>query len=253
MYGDTLGIESAPAAPGDMVEEITAYLRLDDDLPTIQKGLSSDAHVNEGIRRYPGLRLLRQDPWETLATFILSSVSNIPRISRTVELIATTLGEPVALDRTYRHTFPGPERLAAVDEAELRRLGCGFRAPYLLRAAQDVASGALRLGQLRGLPYAETLPLLTALHGVGEKVADCVMLFALDRMEAFPVDRWVQRAVAQWYGVRSRRYGDVRDWAWEHFGAHAGYANQYLFWNARQQRRDQAAEGDRSSRSDPEA
>ena len=229
-----LWVESAPSPPWDMVWRMLEYLRMDDDLLAIQGRLSSDPHVAVSIGAYPGLRLVRQDPWEALAAFILSAVSNIPRIARTVELIATTLGHPVTLGGLSRHTFPSPQRLADATEDELRRLGCGFRAPYLLSAARAVALEQLPLYHLRGLPYEQVREALTTLPGVGDKVADCVMLFSLDRLEAFPVDRWVQRVLEQWYGIGPlKRYADARVWAWEQFGADAGYANQYLFCRRR--------------------
>ena len=238
-----IAIESAPSAPADLAESIAAYLRLDDDLPAIQQRLGLDVPVAEGIAHYPGLRLMRQEPWETLAGFILSSTSNIPRIARTMELLATTFGETVVLESelgepSVRHTFPSAGLLAEAGEARLRELGCGFRAPYLAGAAEAVASGALALDRLRGAAYEEGLAGLTALHGVGDKVADCVMLFSLDRLEAFPADRWVRRVVVELYGLASNvSYDGVRQWAAERFGADAGYANQYLFWQVRESRR----------------
>lgn len=235
-----IGIASAPTPPAELAESLASYLRLDDDLPVIQARIAVDPHVRDGIEHYPGLRLLRQDPWETLAGFILSSTSNIARISRTVELLATTLGEPIDLDSERRHAFPRPEALAEAGEQRLRQLGCGFRAPYLARAGAAVADGALRLDALRGVAYADALAELTALHGVADKIADCTMLFSLDRMEAFPTDRWVRRVVVDRYGLPPNiTYDGVRQWASERFGADAGYANQYLFWHIRQETRAQ--------------
>jgi N-glycosylase/DNA lyase len=233
-----LTIESSPTPAIEMVEPVAGYLRLDDDLLAIQSRIGSDPRVQEGIDRYPGLRVLRQDPWETLAGFILSSTSNIGRISRTVELLAETFGAPVTLGDVTRQTFPTPGELAEAGEARLRELGCGFRAPYLQGAAEAVAAGQLPLGQLRGAPYADALASLTGLHGVGDKIADCAMLFSLDHMEAFPADRWVRKVVVEWYGMAANlSYDGVRQWAWERFGQDAGYANEYLFWNVRQSER----------------
>ncbi len=181
------------------------------------------------------MRLMRQEPWETLAAFILSSTSNIPRIARTVELLADTFGEPRTLGAITRNTFPRPGVLAEAGEEQLRALGCGFRAPYLARAAAAVADGTLALGALRGAPYADVHAALTALHGVGDKIADCAMLFSLERLEAFPADRWVRRVLVDWYGLPANvSYDGTRTWAQERFGSDAGYANQYLFWNIRQ-------------------
>ena len=239
MTGDRLTVDSAPAAPGQTAERVLDYLRMDDDLPAIHRRLSQDPHVAGAIAEYPGLRLLRQDPWETLAAFILSSTNNMKRIALIIERLATALGNPISLHSLTRNTFPTAERVAGAGEQALRHLGCGFRAPYLAAAAQAVVSGQLPLEGLRGQPYDELLQRLVALHGVGDKIADCVMLFSLDRLEAFPVDRWVQRALEQWYGTGPiKRYADARAWAWERFGADAGYANQYLFWRRRQARGD---------------
>jgi N-glycosylase/DNA lyase len=238
MSGNALQIESSPTPPAEIAESVLAYLRLDDDLPAIQAALSVDPHAAEAIQNYSGLRLLRQDPWETLAGFILSSTSNIPRISKTVELLADTFGDAVEIDDVRRHTFATPAALAEAGEGRLRELGCGFRAPYLAGAATAVASGELRLDLLRGAPYEDVLPQLTALHGVGEKIADCAMLFSLDRLDAFPADRWVRKVLVDYYDLSPKiTYDGARQWAWDRFGANAGYANQYLFWNARQSTR----------------
>ncbi len=236
--GAALLIESAPTPPADMAEAVAAYLRLDDDLAAIHERIGWDERVRSGIDAYPGMRLLRQEPWEALASFILSSTSNIPRISRTVELLSKTFGESLELDGVVRHAFPTPASLAGAGEARLRELGCGFRAPYLAGAGAAVASGDLPLAGLRLAPYEEALASLVALHGVGEKIADCVMLFSLDKMQAFPNDRWVVKALHEWYGLPEKaKYGAMREWAWERFGNDAGYANQYLFWNVRQSTR----------------
>jgi N-glycosylase/DNA lyase len=231
-------IESDVPLASDIEGAIASYLRLDDDLPAIQRELATDPHIGDGVRAFPGLRLLRQDPWETLAGFILSSTSNIPRIARTMELIADTLGQPLELGDTTRHAFPAPEAFVRAGETQLRDLRCGFRAPYLVAAARAVATGELALEALREAPYAEALAALSALPGVGDKIADCVMLFSLDHLEAFPVDRWIHRALVDWYGAESTfRYEALRDWAAGRFGPLAGYANQYLFWHIRQSRR----------------
>ena len=239
---DGVLIESAPTPPADLAEHIAAYLRLDDDLPAIHSRIRWDERVREGIDHYPGMRLMRQEPWETLAAFILSSTSNIPRIARTVELLADTFGEPRTLDGTTRNTFPRPEVLAEAGEERLRALGCGFRAPYLAQAAAAVADGTLALDALRGAGYADVLEALTALYGVGDKIADCAMLFSLERMEAFPADRWVRRVLVDLYGLPANvSYAGVRTWAQERFGSDAGYANQYLFWQVREASRKRVA------------
>lgn len=234
----SIAVESAPAPPESMVAALAAYFRIGDGLAAVQRRIARDERVREGVAAHPGMRVLRQEPWETLAAFILSSTSNMPRISRTVELLAETFGERVALDEAERRTFPAPAQLAAAGEARLRELGCGFRAPYLADAAAAVASGALPLDALRSASYADALAALTSLRGVGDKIADCVMLFALEKTEAFPIDRWALKVLREWYGLPANaKYAEAREWARSRFGADAGYANQHLFWLVRQSTR----------------
>ncbi len=222
----------------DLEETIYDYFRIGDDLKEVQERIGWDTRVKYGINKFPGMRILRQDPWEVLVSFILSSTSNIPRISRTVELLSSKYGERISLDQSIRYTFPSPELLAEVGEARLRELGCGFRAPYVASAALAVADGKLPLYELRESSYLEAMKHLTGLKGVGDKIADCVMLFSLDKLRAFPNDRWITKALHDWYGFPLRsKYEDSREWSWNRFGDDAGYANQYLFWNIRQSTR----------------
>ena len=229
-------VESGPTPPGKLTDALAAYLRLDDDLPAIQRQLAEDGRVGEAIAAYSGLRVLRQDPWETLAAFILSQNSNIPRIAGTIE------GDrPSALASRWSRwarpgtRFPHPRGWLRWARRRSEKLGCGYRAPYLSGAAAMVASGEVRLDRLRRASYQEAQEALLAILGGGEKVADCVMLFALDQMVAFPVDRWIRRALEDWYapGI-AMTYPRARAWALEQFGPLAGYANQYLFWGRRQ-------------------
>ena len=165
--------------------------------------------------------------------FVISSYSNIKRITKHVEDIAAAFGDPIAggpfgLESAF--AFPGPAVLAEVSEQEFRRMGLGWRAKFLTRtarAALDLPHGLLAL---RGAPYDEAKDALLGFYGVGEKVADCVLAFSLDQPRAFPVDVWVRRAVREWYfageSLTDRR---VREWAAGYFGDHAAYAQQYLF------------------------
>lgn len=232
--GEHIEFESTSRSPIQMADYLLHYFRMDDSLPDIQRRLGQDEYLGNAIRSFPGLRLLRQLPWETLIGFILSSTSNIPRISRTVESIARRFGEPVRMGEICRHTFPTPSVLSAVGEQDLRDLGCGFRAPYLIQAAQAVDDGSLNLEVLRSDSYESSLAALKRLVGVGDKIADCVMLFSLDKLEAFPVDRWIFRVLTERYQVPAKfDYAHARDWASEKFGRDAGYANHYMFLSRR--------------------
>ena len=224
--------DSAPTPPEAAAPVLRSFLRLDDDLEPFYRFAAGDPRLAGAAVEYRGLRLARQDPWECLVTFVISSYSNIKRITKHVEDIATAFGDPIAGEGAY--TFPGPAVLAEVSEQEFRRMGLGWRAKFLTRtarAALDLPHGLLAF---RGAPYDETKAALLAFHGVGEKVADCVLAFSLDQPRAFPVDVWVRRAVREWYfGGESITDRRVREWAADYFGDHAAYAQQYLFHRRR--------------------
>ncbi len=226
-----LELQAAGSSPlGGEVQVLRRYLRLDDDLPWTYRALGRDSVMAQAIQANWGLRLLRQDPWECLASFICSIDSNIPRIIGTVERLAQALGEPFSTPRGQAYAFPTPGAVAEAGEEALRRLGLGFRAPYLSRTALRVAGGELDWEQLKSLPYEEAKRQLLDLPGVGDKVADCVLAFALDKGEAFPIDRWVRRALIEDY-LGGQRWTDraLRQWAQERFGPLGAYAQQYLF------------------------
>jgi len=237
------GIHAATAAPDEDWDWLREFLQTEIDFAAVLKTFPDDEPMRQAVASCRGLRLLRQDPWECLASFILSSTKQIVQIRQIVALLCERFGEPVdlgsveaaarlcpATDRTPQHSFPTPQRLAAISENELRHCKMGFRAPSLLNAARQVADGGLDLKKIRSLDYAEARAKLMQLHGVGRKIADCVLLFAYGFDSAFPVDVWVERALQQLYFPR-RRAGEkrLRHFAATHFGPHAGYAQQYLF------------------------
>jgi N-glycosylase/DNA lyase len=212
---------------------VRRYLGLDYDFAGFAARFAGDPCIGPALREWPGLRVLRQDRWECLVAFICSSTSNIPRIKRDVDSLVTAFGDRVG-PGPHDFTFPGPGSLAAAGEAALRKLGLGFRARSVARAAETVATGGLDLDAVAALPYRDALAALTALHGVGEKVADCALAFAFDKSEAFPVDRWVKRALVEWYGLPEKLSNHrAAEFARAKFGAHAVYVNQYLFHRQR--------------------
>lgn len=216
---------------------LRSYFRLDDDINAIYADIRRDRRVSEMVARYPGLRILRQEPWECAVAFICSANSNIPRIHRNMEAMAEALGDPLELDGEIRHTFPTPARLASAGEAALRQLGLGFRAPYVAAAAQQVCDGDLDLPALVGAPYAEAKARLMQCRGIGAKIADCIAVFALDKLQAFPVDVWIRRALAEWYFPMQKKPPDraLVEWAQAYFGQYAGYSQQYLFHGRRKE------------------
>jgi N-glycosylase/DNA lyase len=234
------GIHAATAAPVESWDWLCEFLQTEIDLSAVLKTFPDDEPMRNAIAACPGLRLLRQDPWECLASFILSSTKQIVQIRQIITLLCERFGEPCSVEpaarpdsatgRTLQFSFPTPQRLAACSEAELRACKMGFRAPNLLAAAREIAEGRFDLERIRHLPHAEARAELMKLRGVGGKIADCVLLFAYGFDSAFPVDVWIERALQQLYFPR-RRASEKRllRFAATHFGPHAGYAQQYLF------------------------
>jgi N-glycosylase/DNA lyase len=245
------GIHAATAVPVEDWDWLREFLQTEIDLSAVLKTFPDDEPMRAAVVACRGLRLLRQDPWECLASFILSSTKQIVQIRQIVSLLCERFGEPcsgVSAERrkllqagecgflpkaatpVLEFTFPTPQRLAAATEAELRDCKMGFRAPSLLVAAREIAGGRFDLERIRQLPHAEARAELMKLRGVGGKIADCVLLFAYGFDSAFPVDVWIERALQRLYFPRRRASEPrLRRFAATHFGPHAGYAQQYLF------------------------
>jgi N-glycosylase/DNA lyase len=211
---------------------LTHYLQLDVDLADVMRTFPDDEPMRAAVSACRGLRVLRQDPWECLASFILSSTKQIVQIRQIVARLCECYGEPVAAPPGYipAFTFPCPARLARATEAELRACKMGFRAPHLLETARLIAAGRFHLDRLPGLPIETARAELMQLPGVGRKIADCVLLFACGFQSAFPVDVWVMRALRRLYFPCQRvSPRQLHHFTATHFGANAGYAQQYLF------------------------
>lgn len=224
------GIRAQTATPQDRWDWLRHYLQTDHDLNATLLTFPDDEPMRVSVTACRGLRLLRQEPWECLASFILSSTKQIVQIQQIVALLCARFGSPVLSGREPAYTFPTPERLAAAGESELRACKMGFRAPNLIAAARRVAKGDINLDGLRFCSVEEARERLIELPGVGPKIANCVLLFAYGFQQAFPVDVWVLKALRQLYFPR-RRPGPqrLRRFVATHFGRNAGYAQQYLF------------------------
>lgn len=214
-------------------ERIRHYFALDLDLPDILRQIDVDMQVHHAIVRYRGLRVLRQDGWETLASFICASFNNIKRIEGMIERLCQAYGDPVALNGFRGFSFPQPEVIARSTERRLRSLGLGYRAPYLKATARLIDEGKLRMDQLRRVEYDVTKTALLGCDGVGDKVADCVALFGFEKYAAFPIDVWVERAMRYYFRHKKMTRKLMHDYAARHFGPFAGYAQQYLYHDVR--------------------
>jgi len=227
----TDGIRAETAAPVTDWGWLKEYLQTDVILQQILETFPDDEPMRMATRACRGLRLLRQDPWECLASFILSSTKQIVQIRQIVASVCECYGEPIpGFEGETAFAFPTPERLAAESEPGLRACKMGFRAPYLLATARIVASGKIQLNGLKSVPLETARAELMSLPGVGRKIADCVLLFAYGFPTAFPVDVWILRALRQLYFPRRRpRPSRLMRFSETYFGPNAGYAQQYLF------------------------
>jgi N-glycosylase/DNA lyase len=226
-------------------EFIRNYLRLDDNLPSILSEINKDEHMRKAINLFCGLRLSRQEPWECLISYICATYKSIPAIKKMINSISKCFGKKLTFDGYDFYTFPKPSDLAQACPKELRSCGLGFRAERVLETAKLVDSGGLSLESLKSMDYGDARRELLVLSGVGQKVADCVLLFSLEKLEAFPIDVWMKRAATTIYSshfdssfikrvaskssLTPKEYGTIGSFGREYFGRYAGYAQEYLF------------------------
>lgn len=223
--GSSLFLHGEAAAQD--IDFLTRYFDLARDYGAIKRALSAgDPVMAEACRCAGGVRVLRQDLFEALVTFILSQNNNIPRIKKIVEALCEHFGPRLEGPCGPYHAFPTPGALAGVTAQELEPLRAGFRARYVADAVEKLARGEVSLELVREAPYEQAKAELMKIRGVGEKVANCVLLFGANRLDAFPVDVWIARAIDRLYG------GEIDA---GRFSPHGGIAQQYLFFYAREQ------------------
>lgn len=202
------------------------YFALDVSLRDVVATFPGDEPLHAAVRKHWGLRVLRQEPWETLASFIASSTKQIVQIRQIVAALARRFGE--------NDTFPPVDLVARATHRQLLDCKLGFRAKYLLAAARAIDSGEVRLDKLPAMEYERAIEELTKLDGVGEKIAACTLLFSCGHDEAFPIDVWVERSLRRLYfsgqKVPAKK---LREFTRSHFGPYAGWAQQYLFFSER--------------------
>ncbi|HRX33312.1 MAG TPA: DNA glycosylase [Methanoregulaceae archaeon] len=210
---------------------IREYFHLDGDLPAILAGIDRDTLMHETIRKNRGLRIIRQPPWECLASYICATYANIPGIKKRISLLSEKFGEQVSSGSETYYSFPTPDSLAECLPGDLRSCSVGYRASFLADTARIVADSPGWEESVRELSFNDARRVLLSLKGVGKKVADCVLLFGFQRYESFPVDVWIERIMKHCYGSgrELKRYEEIAGLGRELFGAYAGYAQEYLF------------------------
>jgi N-glycosylase/DNA lyase len=225
------------------------YLGLDDDLLKILSQIRKDTHITQAIEAFKGLRILRQNPWECLISYICATYKNIQAIKQMLSALCKKFGDRICLDGYDFYTFPTPEMLAKANVKELATCNLGYRAKYVSETAKMVQGDRYDLEGLRKIAYEKAKQELLNFPGVGLKVADCVLLFSLGKLEAFPVDVWIKRVILRYYTylfpnefiakISSKKtltrseYEMLSLFGRRYFGEYAGYAQEYLYHHER--------------------
>jgi N-glycosylase/DNA lyase len=220
-------------------KKVSNFFREDDNVDKILRSIMQDKLVKDAVLRFPGLRLLRQDPFQCYISFICSSNASIQNIKQMLKKITRKFGKKIIFDKKEFYSFPSAKKLANCRISELLSCGLGFRAKYVKSASQDVASGRIDFNSLKKLNYQTAKDRLLKVHGIGDKIADCILLFSLEKIEAFPIDRWTLRILQKYYSdlfneiigksLTRKKYGVVHEKIVNHFGPFAGYSQQFLF------------------------
>ena len=215
---------------------ISRYFALDHPLTEVYASFPDDPAMSEALTHCRGLRIIRQPPWECLATFITSALKQVAHIAQISHRLRGQFGQPVgSIGEIDFFAYPTVERVAALDELTLRACGLGFRAKSLLATARLLAEGKRDLESIRALGDEDALAELCRFPGVGAKVANCVLLFAYERLRAFPIDVWIERVLKEMYFPRKPKVttAQLQQFSGKYFGSYGGYAQQYLFHHAR--------------------
>jgi len=214
------------------------FFREDDNYEKILKNITSDKIVKNAIKHYPGLRVTRQDPFQCCISFIISANSNIPKIRMGLQKLCRKFGTKVMFQKKEFFLFPRPKMLAKATLQDLQECKLGYRSKYVLDTSRTIASGEIDFDELKKADYQEAKELLLKLPGVGDKVADCIMLFSLEKLEAFPLDTWVVKILQKYYSddfcmdkktISKNKYENIHRNVLKHFGKYAGYSQQFLY------------------------
>jgi len=226
--GARLLIEARPSGSERSAKRLVrTHLRAEDDVVKVQRVLARDPVLAAGIPRVTGLRIVKIDSWECLCSFTLATYANIPRISKMIETLAQRFGHNIVEGVS---AFPSLSELSRATVNELSDCGLGYRARYIHDLCRSVDSRKLR--RMESLEYDDLRSELMDLPGVGDKVADCVALFGFGKLESFPIDVWIERALARLFRQRGS-YRKLRKFATDRWGPYAGYAQEYLYYNER--------------------
>jgi N-glycosylase/DNA lyase len=214
------------------------FFRKKDNIEKIIKSISKDSVTKKAVKQYLGLRILEQDPFQCLISFITSSNSNIQKIKNSLENISKKFGTKIKFEDQEFFLFPEPKKLAKASINEIKSCGVGYRAQFIKEAASMTMLKKIDFEYLKKSNYQEAKKEICLIPGVGNKVADCVLLFSLNKLEAFPLDRWIIRILEKYYSdkfqletktITEKQYDIIHEKILNHFGPFAGYAQQFLF------------------------
>ena len=232
-----LVLENAQKFKKNMKYE-TDFFRLDDNFEKISNDLKNDNYVRNALKMFPGLRLIRQNPFQCYISFIASSNSNIPNIKSRLQNLCKTFGRRKMVDGKEFFLFPEPSDLANASVLDIKKCGLGYRAKAVKTASLSVLDKKIDFDFLKKIDYHTAKEELTKVFGIGNKVADCILLFSLEKLEAYPLDRWMLRILQKYYSkefqistktLTEKTYDQLHENIVEHFGSYAGYAQQFLF------------------------
>ena len=216
----------------------TDFFRKNDDIQSIIKSISKDKTIKKAVKEYEGLRIFNQDPFQCMISFIISSNSNIQKIKNSLEKISKKFGTKVIIQNKEFFLFPKPENIAKASINEIKACGVGYRAPFIKDAAKMVTLKKVNFEYLKNSDYNETKRNLRLIPGVGNKVADCIMLFSLNKLDAFPLDTWMIKILEKYYSnefqietktITEKQYEILHKKIVDYFGPYCGYAQQFLF------------------------
>ncbi len=212
-------------------KEVARRFCINDDMQSIYGKISTDDFMTDAISAYKGMRVTCNDPWETTLCFILSQFNNMKRIRNSVRMLANSYGQQ--LDGTGERLFPSADDISKAGISDLMRHGAGFRAKYI-KGAAETCSESLDLQSLYKMDYETAKETLMEINGIGDKVADCILLFAYRKMESFPIDVWVKRVLEKvYFNGKKKPIKELHTFAADRWDGMEGYAQQYLFWHAR--------------------
>ena len=223
--------------------------RLDDDINYISSCLTNDNIISQLFKKYSGLWLMRQDPFQCMISFACSSNTNIPMIRRMLKNLCRRFGIKREIDEKKFFTFPTTKSLAKASINELCSCGIGYRAKTIKSLTEKIIIGTLNIEELSRCKYDEAKEKLLSIYGIGNKLADCILLFSLEKTEAFPIDVWIARSIYSYYRsllnqesfkldfkstkLSPNKYKLLSKIMRQHFGKYAGYAQQYLYYHMR--------------------